>query len=102
VRRRRPLGGEDLRHELLQLLLDVVGDLLVLVDDGVGDPVEHGRGAVAQQVRAALEASADRVEHPIGAVLDGDHEVLPGEQHDLAADQLGPALVEVQRLDHDE
>ena len=97
-----PLGGEDLRLELLQLLLDVLGDLLVLVDDGVADPVQHGRGPVAQQVRHPFEPAADRVEHAAAPVLHGHHEVLPGEQHDLPADQLGPRLVEVQRLEHHE
>jgi hypothetical protein len=97
-----PFRGEDLGLELLQLLLDVVGDLLVVVDDGVADAVEHGRGPVAQQITVALEAAADRFEDRVAAVLDRDHEVLPGEQHDLAGDQLGLGLVVVQRLEHDE
>src|SRR4051794_36576401 len=97
-----PLRGEDLRLELLQLQLDVVGDLLVVVDDGVADAVEHGRGPVAQQITVALETAANRFEDRVAAVLNRDHEVLPGEQHDLAGDQLGPGLVVVQRLEHDE
>jgi hypothetical protein len=48
------------------------------------------------------ETAADRFDDRVAAVLDGDHEVLPGEQHDLAGDQLGPGLVVVQRLEHDE
>ena len=69
------LVGEDRRLDLVDVGLELVGDLLVAVDDLVADGV-HDRGrAVGEHVLAALEPAGARPELAALPVPDGDDEV---------------------------
>ena len=64
--------------------LDRGGDLDEVVDDEVGDGVEHGGRAQAEQVALLLEAAAQLGQAAVLPVPDGDHVVGAEEDHHLA------------------
>ena len=64
-------------------------DLQVGVHDCVGDGVEHGGRPVREDLRPLLEPLAHRGELLAGPVPDGEDEVLPDEDGDLAGLDLG-------------
>ena len=80
---------EDLGLDLLDVDRDAVDDREVVVDDAVGDRVEHRARADPEQVRMRLEVQAHVVQRAGLAVADGDHEARAEEDHHLAdLDQL--------------
>ena len=75
---------------------------LVVIDDAVGDRVEDGARADAEQVRMRLEIQPDVVQRAGGAMTDRDHELRAHEHHDLA-DLHELVAVDVARgLQHEE
>ena len=93
---------EDLGLDRVDLEREALDHLGVVVDDAVGDGVEDGAGADAQEVRMRLEVEPDVVQRAALAVADGDHEARAGEDHQLAdLDRLCAADV-AGRLDHEE
>ena len=69
-------------------LVDVLPEPLdrgrVVVDDAVDDRVQHGPGAVPQQVGLLLERAPHAVQLARLAVADGDDVVVAEEDQDLA------------------
>ena len=82
VRRSR---REDVGLDLVDVALQAVDDGQVVVDDLVGDGVQHRGGALGEQL-ACLAPSAvpQRAQRTVAAVPDGDGEVGSGEHHQLA------------------
>src|SRR4051794_10283383 len=102
------LGAEHRRLQLLDVLLDRGGDVGEGVDDEVGDGVQDGGGAQAQQLALVLQPAPQLGQAAVVAVPHGDHIVLAEEDHDLAGvdDLAGGGEVLVlhvpRRLEHHE
>lgn len=75
--------GEDVGLDLVDVVLDGVGDGDVVVDNMVGDGVQDGGRPLGQQLRVGFEVFAQGAEGAVAAVTDGDDEVGAGEDHDL-------------------
>jgi hypothetical protein len=81
------VAAEDLRLDLLNVVVDGGGHLLVGVDDPVRRGVQHAGRPVREQRGPRLrgvQVSPDCGEHVAVAVADGDHEALADEHGDLA------------------
>ncbi|GAA3058754.1 hypothetical protein GCM10020000_46990 [Streptomyces olivoverticillatus] len=62
VRRPGALRGEDFGLDLVEVVLDGVGDGQVVVDDVVGNGVQHRRGPLGQLFGVGFEVLAERAE----------------------------------------
>ncbi len=77
VRGARALRGEDVRLDLVDVVLDGVRDVQVVVDDMVGYGVQYRCRALAELLRVGLQVLAQGAEGAVPAVADGDDEVGP-------------------------
>ncbi len=84
ARRALAARGEHLGLDLVDVVLHRVGDRDVPVDDVVGDGVQHGGGALGEQLRVVLETVPEGPQGALPAVPDGDEELPTGEAHHLA------------------
>ena len=82
--RHRRVAAEDLLLDLVDVVLQALEHGQVVVDDPVQHAPEHRVRAVGEQLRVVLEALADHREVRLVGVPDGDRELGPEEQVQLA------------------
>ena len=95
-------AAEHLVLDLVDVAVQAAHDDGVVVDDLVGDRVQHRSGTPLHALRIGLERPANVGQRGCRTVADGDHEVGADEHHQLAdLDDL--VTVDVPgRLEHDE
>jgi hypothetical protein len=80
----RPVLGEHIRLDLVDVRLDGVDHGEIVVHHVVGDRVQHGGRALGELPRVRLQTLAHRAERAVPPVPHGDDEVPADEHHDLA------------------
>ena len=76
--------GEHGGLDLVQVVLQRLGDDYVAVHDVVQDRVQHDRRPQREQLRIGLQPVPDPAELSVRTVPDRHHEVVPEEDHHLA------------------
>ena len=93
---------EHLGLDRVDLECEALDHLAVVVDDAVGDGVEHRARPDAQEVRVRLEIEPYVVQRAALAMADGDDETRAREDHDLADLHRLGAVDVARRLEHEE